>query len=59
MAEFKDPPELSPDEVAANELRAMTYAIGRDAEQFFQIGRTKAKRRLANGYVVTIEIKEP
>lgn len=46
------------DDAALVELRAMLAAISRDAPDFFAVGKTRFKRRLFNGYTVTVNIQE-
>jgi len=47
------------DAAAAKELRVIGRAIARDAADYFQYGKFQSRKVLANGYVVTVEIREP
>lgn len=47
------------DEKAAQELETMLCAVNRDVRGYFQLGRYRAKKKLSNGYTVTIAISEP
>ena len=37
----------------------MLGAIARDAADYFKTGKTRMRKKLANGAVVTVEIKMP
>lgn len=55
----KPPKQLTPAESAEADLGVMCDAIKRDASQFFHMGSMRAKKKLANGAVVTFTIVMP
>ncbi len=44
---------------AACQLLTMMTSIGNDHETWFGMGKMRCRKKLANGYVVTVSITEP